>query len=412
MLGHSDHVDELGMVLGENAKNKDVQKELERVNVVSWLPAGKREAECMRRISEMGTQQETIVETLRQCTLVDDPAVGEWVFAYRNDAPLADRNLRAALAKIVVRSKLGGFTEERFLGMLRADNYEYSPKPPFRIERTKQPLAIPGWIGACDRLRENFRNATDDSQRAIALLAVAQLDHKTAVDAAIGAIEEADKHSESLQVAVSIVLNDAPVPSAQRATMLLSNKVPAVRTAALQYLTYPGIAMQSEKRTLAAVVNNQSVLPGLWRATEKFPVEELHKLAVTGGEIQKSQAKLLLAAGGEHIELAQLEHILPAKHAEYAKLCVAAALVKAGRNDHEAVEHYQATYSEAAKESRPHDAQIFAALYEIIRYLPGDEVAELCRRIRNEKGTKLFNNTSDNINSGDGNDSVFIDVSK
>src|SRR6185503_6815437 len=43
MLGHSDHVDELGTVLGEAAKNKDVQKELERINVVSWLPAGKRE---------------------------------------------------------------------------------------------------------------------------------------------------------------------------------------------------------------------------------------------------------------------------------------------------------------------------------------------------------------------------------
>src|SRR5205807_8127127 len=152
---------------------------------------------------------------------------------------------------------------------------------PYRIVRSKQTLAIPGRIAACEWLRQRYQSAKSDSQRAIALWAIAQLDHKTAVDAAIGAVQAADKNGDPIQVAWSIILADAPVPSAQRATLLLSHKLPVVSSAALQYLALPGIAMQSEKRTLP-VVNNSSVLPGLWRATEKLPIDKLHDLAATG----------------------------------------------------------------------------------------------------------------------------------
>jgi hypothetical protein len=365
------------------------------------LPSDKRLAETKRLLAYPGGPHDRLLEALRQCTLVDDAAVAEWIFEHINDTPLSDPNLRATLAKIVARSQLGGFMEERFLGALRAGNYEYSSKPQYRIARTKQPLAIPGLVSACDWLRKKYQHATTDSQRAVALLAVAQLNHKTAVDAATGAIEAADKHSEPLQVAVSIVLSDAPVVSAQRANMLLSHRVPAIYTAALEYLAYPGVVLQGEKRALSVVVNNPSVLPGFWRVKEKLPTDKLHKLAESADEIEEAQAKLLLVASGEHIERAGLKHALPAKYDAYSNLCFAAALAKAGRSDHEAVEHYTSTYSNVASENGPHDTQIIAALYETLRDLTGDDVAELRRRIRNEKGAKLFNNNNNENDAGD-----------
>jgi hypothetical protein len=228
-------------------------------------------------------------------------------------------------------------------------------------------------------------------------MAVAQLDHKTAVDAAVGAVQEAKEDSEALQVAVSIALSDAPTPSAQRAATMLVHPVPAARNAALRVLTSPAFLSRDEGAAFVPAVSDESVLPGLWRVAKPLPTETLRTLAAAGEEPQLSQAKLLLAATGEHIDLKQLEHAVPAPQRDYAKLCIAAALAKAGRIDEEAIAHYRQTYAESNADAQSQVARIPAALYEVLRDLPGEEIAELRRRMRQEKGAKILVNSGDSI---------------
>ncbi len=396
LLGHTEHADELRSLLGQLAANKEAQAEFANLALLSWLPTEGRLTECKRLLSGLRGGANA-VETLRQCTLIDDPQLADWLFAHLNDASLADLKLRAPLVSALLRSQLGGFINEQFLTTLAADNYEYGRQAPYRIVRTKQGLTIPGRVKACDWLRQRYQTATSDSQRAIALLALAKLDHKTAVDAAIGALRAMNHDGDATQVALSIVFSDAPSASARCATGLLSHPLPAVRVAALRFLAVPTVVSRNETPALIPVVPSDAVLPGLWRATEKFPVDKLRRLAATGDVVQQFQAKLLLVATGEHLDLNQLDRALPAKQREYAKLCIAAALAKAGRNDREAIDRYQTTYADAAKDAHPRDAQIVAALYETLRDLPGDEIAELRRRMRKEKGSKLFNNSSDGL---------------
>jgi hypothetical protein len=102
----------------------------------------------------------------------------------------------------------------------------------------------------------------------------------------------------------------------------------------------------------------------------------------------------LLLAAGEHANLAALESQLAASHAELAKLTIAAALAKAGRTDEEAVKYYEQVYAESSTPAGGGDDRIAAALYEILRDLHGQPILELRRRMRNEKGSRLFNSNA------------------
>src|SRR6476659_10810206 len=106
MLGHTDHADELIAAISGQANDKNALKELQRIDVLSWLPAEKRLIECQRRFAELANQPEPMVELLRQCTLIDDPAIAEWIVEHVGEMPLADRSLRAPIARIVIRSQL------------------------------------------------------------------------------------------------------------------------------------------------------------------------------------------------------------------------------------------------------------------------------------------------------------------
>ena len=397
MLGNTDRTDELQTAIGALAANEVAHTELTRLDLLSWLPADKRLAECQLRVSDLGSEGEKIAETLNQCTLIDDERVANWIFDQLNQVSLSDPKLRASLAKLVVRSRIGGFSDSQFSTTLSAEEHEYGAKPPYRVVRSKQTLTIAGRIEACDWLRQRYQSAVSDRQRAIALMAVAQLDHKTAVDAAIGAVQEAKEDSEALQVALLIVLGDATTPSAQRATTMLSHAVPAARSAALRFLASPVFLTRHDEAALVPLVRDASVLPGLWRVAEWLPLETLRKLVVAGEEPQQSQAKLLLAAAGEHVDLSQLEHSATEPQRDFAKLCVAAALAKAKRVDPEAIEYYRQTYAESNTDAHSEVARIPAALYEMLRDLPCDEVAELRRRMRQEKGAKILSNAGDGI---------------
>lgn len=391
VLGHTDRVDELLSVLDAPAANEASPIDIPRLELLSWLPADKRLAECKQRLAEAGDDGETAIETLRQCTLIDDQQLADWIFEQLNHPFLSDSKLRASLARVALGSRIGGFADDQLLTTLSAENYEFGAQAPYRVVREKQSPRIPGRIEACEWLRQRYHSATSDRQRAIALMAVAQLDHTTAVDAALGAVQEADDESELLRIALSILLGDAATPSAQRATALLSHRLPAVRGAALAFLASPG-SQFGDEQALVPTALEESVLPGLWRATEQFPIDDLRTLAAEGDDLQRSQAGLLLLAAGERVDLPQLERALAAPDGDQAKLCIAVALAKARRTDQEAITHYEQTYAESDDNNDPQMAQIAAALYETLRNLPGDEIAKLRRRMRHEKGSSLFNN--------------------
>jgi thioredoxin-like negative regulator of GroEL len=394
VLGHTDHVDQLLSAVHEQAAS-----DISLSRLLSWLPADRRFAECQRKFSELDDDSTKRVELLRHATATDDQPLADWVFEQLNDESLSDADLRSSLATVVIQSRVGGFAAEQLSTTLSADDYEYGKQPPYRVVRSNNLPEIPGRVQACDWLRQRFHSASSDRQRAIALMAVAQLDHQTAVDAAIGVVGETTKDGELLKVALEIMLRDAPVPSAQRATTLLDHSVTTVRIAALRHLTFPGSLAVAEGTALVPTLGDESTLPGFWRTTEELPVEEIRALASSDDALQQAQVDLLLLAAGEQFELSELVDIeialVPLD--DYAKLCIAAALAKAGRNDSIAIEHYTQTYLDSDPHPDLPTAPIGAALYEVLRDLPGDEVAKLRRRMRTEKGSRILSNPGFNI---------------
>ncbi len=212
------------------------------------------------------------------------------------------------------------------------------------------------------------------------------------MDAAIGAITEAERDGELLQTALSIALSDAAVPSADRAMMLLEHELPAVRSAALQRLALPAQQFRNSARPLLPAINeNPGILPGFWRSTQKPPTKLLRDFVDAESEpVQQSQAILLLLAADEGVDLPPLERQLAVSHGEFTKLSIAAAFAKSGRTDDDAVKYYGHVYAESRARAGGTDDQIIRALYEVLRDLRGEPVAELRRLMRSEKGASLF----------------------
>jgi hypothetical protein len=292
---------------------------------------------------------------------------------------------------------LVGFAAETLPSSLAPADFQFSDKPPYGVTRAKKLFAVPGRLQACEWLREHYRHqGTSDPQRTVALLAVARLDHKTAVDAALGAIAEAEHDGELLQAELSIALYDAAIPSANRAIMLLDHEVPAVRSAALRLLSLPASQSRSDAQLiLPAMSENPGFLPGFWRSTQKPPAKHLQDLIDGESDpVQQSQAILLLLAAGEGVDLAPLELQLSTSHGEFAKLSIAAALAKAGRTEKVAVKYYEQVYAESRTNASGGD-RIARSLYELLRDLDGEPVAALRRHMRNEMGSNLFNRDAD-----------------
>jgi hypothetical protein len=287
---------------------------------------------------------------------------------------------------------LVGFKADTLPSSLSPGDFQFGAEAPYRVPRAKSLLAVPGRIAACQWLRARYRSISNDRQRALALAAVVRLDHKTAVDAALGAIDKAESDGQLLQTALSIALNDAAAPSAERAMMLLSHELPAVRNAALQLLAVPRSAAHKRRELLPPSVDeNPGILPGFWQSKQNPPVQILRDLVDAESDAgQQSQAILLLLAAGERADLASLENQLFASHGKLTKLSIAAALAKAGRTDDEAIKYYEQVYAESSTPAGGGDDRVAAALYEILRDLSGQPIIELRRRMRNEKGPSLF----------------------
>jgi hypothetical protein len=177
--------------------------------------------------------------------------------------------------------------------------------------------------------------------------------------------------------------------------MFLGHPSEMVRRAALLTLAGPTARVQLEELLTTRRVHDVQILPGFWRTTEKLPVQQLQSLANTGDATIQAQARLLLVASGEPPAIEQLEREIQPIFGEQTKLFIASALAKSGRTGKEAVAFYRQTYVEvsarAASDTRP-----LASLYEVLRELPGDEISELRRQMRKEKGSKLFENSGDN----------------
>jgi hypothetical protein len=76
-----------------------------------------------------------------------------------------------------------------------------------------------------------------------------------------------------------------------------------------------------------------------------------------------------------------------------SKLFVVAALAKAQRTDEPAVAYYADTYASVSHEAG--DVRL-PALYDALRALPGDELSDLRRKMRTEKGAQLFEQNGSN----------------
>jgi hypothetical protein len=396
MLGHTEHTSELLSALDKTkAANQADSSAIAIEQIVSWLPSEQRLVPCKALIAAHGANGERIIQALEQIAVVDDNQLAAWLFESLEQDAFSDPKLQQQLAAILLRT-LVGFTAETLPSSLSPADFQFSDKVPYGVTRAKKLFAVPGRLWACEWLRERYRQSTSDRQRAIALSAVARLDHKTAVDAALGAIAEAERDSELLQAALSIVLYDAAVPSADRAMMLLEHELPAVRRAALQLLALPAQQFRNNARPhLPATNENPGILPGFWRSRQKAPAKLLRDLIDAESDpVQQSQAILLLLAAGERVDLAPLESQLSAAHGEFTKLSIAVALAKAGRIDDAAVKYYEQVYAESRTSAGGGD-QIARSLYEVMRELGGDPIGELHRLMRSEKGATLFDRSTD-----------------
>jgi HEAT repeat protein/thiol-disulfide isomerase/thioredoxin/tetratricopeptide (TPR) repeat protein len=391
MLGHTAHGSEMLAAIDDSNKNTD-ELAFKLPQLLSWLPGPERLSAFKTLAAENEGDGERIIDVLDQITVIDDPQLAEWVFQKVDQELFSDPKLREQLSTTLLRALIG-FTAETLPASLSPGDFQFSPQAPFRVMRSRKPFTLPGRIQACEWLGEHYRKSPSPRQRAIALAAVARLDHKTAVDAALGAIAEAEVDSELLQTALSIALYDAAAPSAERAIMLLSHRMPSVRSAALQLLAMPASKLRDSRQPIPPTIDeNPAVLPGFWRTTQEFPLQILRELMETENDpMQQSRAILLLLAAGERVDLAPLERQLSASQGEFAKLSIAAALAKSGRTDDEAIKYYEQVYAESSTRAGGGDDRIAAALYETLRELRSDALAELRRRMRNEKGASLFN---------------------
>jgi HEAT repeat protein/thiol-disulfide isomerase/thioredoxin len=399
MLGHTDRTSDLLSAFDESTAAVRADELIaEPAQLNSWLPSEMRLDQCQDLVAANDADAQRIIETLELVTLVDDPRLAEWIFEDLMQQTQFDVKHRQALAATLLRA-LVGFSAETLPGTLSPGDFQFSAEAPYGVARSKKPFAIPGRIQACEWLRERYRKSSIDRQRAIALAVVARLDHKTAVDAALGAIHEAEADNDLLQLALTIALSDAAVPSARRAIILLDHKLPAVRSAALQLLAMPASLMPHDGDALTPTMDeNPDVLPGFWRSTELFPVETLRDLLDAQSDAsQQSRAILLLLAAGERINLAPLEQQLTASHGELTRLSVAAAIAKAERTDDEAIKYYEQAYAESSTRTGGGNDAIAAALYEILRDLEDDRIVELRRLMRKEKGSSLFNRDSTEV---------------
>ena len=396
MLGHTDRTSEL-LARIDPSRTSDDSKQLfvDPAQLSSWLPSDERLVQCNALVNAHAGDAERIIAILDQITVVDDPQVAVWLYESLAQEPYSEPKLKQELAGTLLRS-LVGFTAETLPASLSPSDFQYGSEAPYRVTRANTLFAVPGRIAACQWLRERYRTGSNDRQRAIALAAVARLDHKTAVDAALGAIDEAEVDGELLQTALTIVLNDAAVPSVERAMTFVGHQVPAVRNAALGLLATPRSQAQQEREPfLPSIGETSSVLPGFWQSKQKTPIKTLQDLLDAESDpAMQSRAILLLLAAGERAELAALERQLAASHAELTKLTIAAALAKAGRTDDEAVKYYEQVYVESSTPAGGGDDRIAAALYEILRDLGDQPIIELRRRMRNEKGSRLFNDNT------------------
>jgi hypothetical protein len=393
MLGHTDRTSEFVAALNQSQETEGANALVfDAAQLASWLPSDERLVLCRKLVAANGEDIQQIIATLEQITVVDDPQLAEWIYERLVQESIPNTEPHQ-LAMSLIRA-LVGFSAGALPSSNSPQDFEYSAQAPYAVARSKTLVAVPGRIQACEWLRKRYRTGASDRQRAVALAALARLDRKTAVDASLGAIAEAEAEGELLQTALAIALNDAAAPSAERAMLLLDHQLPAVRVAALQTLTIPRSAIKAKSEPLLPViVEYPGVLPGFWLSKQKPPIEILHGLVVAESDpAQQSRAILLLLAAGEHANLAALESQLAASHAELAKLTIAAAIAKAGRTDEEAVKYYEQVYAESSTPAGGGDDRIAAALYEILRDLDGQPILELRRRMRNEKGSRLFNN--------------------
>src|SRR5690606_16715968 len=100
---------------------------------------------------------------------------------------------------------------------------------------------------------------------------------------------------------------DASKPSAQRAVEFLNHKLPKVQLAALDLLASPGNVLHlSEQPSVPIVANVSGHLPGFWSLRDAYSLDNLKELAGSDDPRQQAQAKLLLLAAGEQIDLADL----------------------------------------------------------------------------------------------------------
>jgi hypothetical protein len=386
ILGHADRVEELFATMATiEETDKDAASDNESIDLLSWLPSERRLAEVKQRVQTLDGDSERIVELLTQATWIDDRELADWIFDLIETEPLGDEQLNASLADLSIRAQIGDSSMDLPAG-LDENNYRYYDKSPYHIVESVYAPPIPGRIEACEWLREKFQSEASDRQRAIALIALAKLDHQAAANAAIGAIREANKDTEILEVALAIALFDAPKASADRAAELLDHSVSTVQLAAMQTLALPGSSLVlHENPNVPTIDNSAGVLPGFWLATQSLPVPALQSLSKHEDSDVQSQAKLLLLAAGEKIDVSALHKALEEQIPATSSLAIAAALAKANRTDESSLQHYQSTYESAADDST------CAELYKVLKVLKGEEVAKLRSRMRAEKGAALFN---------------------
>jgi thioredoxin 1 len=391
-LGHTDQVDQLLELVAESKSSADAESNSANapptlVQILSWLPPRQLAKTSKAHILESSSDANKLLAALRDSTRVDNEDLADWIFDFAAAAPLQGDKAQADLAQILLRARAGDHVEQRITAYYPADQYTYANTAPYRVTSTHEPITVPGYFQVCEWLRQKFMAATNDRQRAIALLAVAELDHKTAVDAALGAIERAKADSELLPAALAIAFSDRSQISANRAATMLGHPASQVRRAALVQLAEPVFRRQVDGLPPTRSAEEHDPLPGLSRATAALPKHHIEALAKSGDARQQAQAKLLLLAAGDKLELAELERLVQPIAESKTKLLVAAALAKAKRTDDAAVAYYRETYAALSREAG--DTRL-PALYDAIRALPGEELSGLRRQMRQEKGAQLF----------------------
>jgi hypothetical protein len=391
-LGHTDHVDRLIAIVTESepadaAADNTPPKLPTLPQILSWLPPAQLAEKAQELILETGDDPDAIIAAMRRCTVIDNEQLADWIFEFAATAPLNGAKSQADLAQVLLRARAGELADRHVSAYFAADQYMYGKDAPYRVSSTNEPVRIAGYFETCEWLRTKYRAAANDRQRAIALLAVAELDHKTAVDAALGAIADANNDGELLPAALAIAFSDRAQISANRAVTMLGHPAPQVRDAALVQLAEPIFRRQVDGLPPTRSAEENDALPGLSRVTAELPKQQIETLAKTGNARQQVQAKLLLLAAGEKLDPAELERELEPAAESKSKLFVAAALAKADRTDEAAVTYYRETYADVSQDAG--DARL-PALYDALRSLPGDELSELRRKMRQEKGAQLF----------------------